>query len=87
MAMREELRRPDRLLRREVDHLGYIVEDIPTAVEGWARLGVGPFFHIPNVDFEVLHRRDEPCVFEHSAAFARWGDIGLELQQIRQPPR
>lgn len=70
------------LLRRPVDHIGYVVDDISAAVDRWAAAGIGPFFVLPHVRFDALHRRGDPCLFDHTAAFARWGAIGVELQQL-----
>ena len=72
----------DWLLKRPIHHIGYVVDDIPTAIDEWQQFGVGPFVVVQRIEFEELHHAGEPCVFDHTAAFALYGGIGLELQQI-----
>lgn len=72
----------DGALGLPVHHLGYVVEDIPTAVAEWGSLGVGPFFLLEHVTYEVQSHRGEPCVLDHTAAFGHTGEVGLELHQI-----
>ncbi len=74
----------DQLLENKINHFGYIVEDIPRAVGHWARLGVGPFYGFEHLEFDLIVRTDGPCVFDHSAAFAWLGDVGVELHQIHR---
>lgn len=52
------------------------------------RLGVGPFYLLEHVSYEVQSHRGEPCVLDHTAAFSHMGDIGLELHQVHraEPP-
>lgn len=71
-----------RLLGRRVSHVGYIVEDIPTAVDRWGIVGVGPFFVIENAVFDSVESYGKPGIFKHSGAFSWWGEFGLELHQI-----
>jgi len=71
------------ILGRPLAHVGYVVESIPQAVELWQRnFGVGPFFTLGEVEFDEISSADGPFVWDHSAAFAQWGGVGLELQQI-----
>jgi catechol 2,3-dioxygenase-like lactoylglutathione lyase family enzyme len=70
-------------------HVGYWVDDLDTAVDAWRRdLGVGPFLVLRHVTFDrfVLTLDGQPpvtdVVFDHSAAFAAWGSIVVELGQI-----
>jgi hypothetical protein len=63
-----------------IHHIGYWVDDLSDAQEQWNRdLGVGPFQVIEHITFEsfVLD-----VVFDHSAAFAAWGPIVVELAQV-----
>lgn len=68
-----------------VHHFGYWVDDLAEAVDRAVQtLGVGPFLHHPNVRFDAFELADgtvveDPSFFDHSAAFAAWGPIVLEL--------
>ena len=72
---------------RGFHHIGYWVDDLAVAMEqATALLGVGPFRVIEHVDlgdfrFEGTHFQDSGAVLDHSAAFAQWGPIILELNQ------
>jgi hypothetical protein len=71
------------VFNRPIDHIAYSVEDIDTAVGWWARcFGVGPFFIVDDIEFDKCIHDGKSCVFEHSAAFAAWGDVFVELQRI-----
>jgi catechol 2,3-dioxygenase-like lactoylglutathione lyase family enzyme len=69
-------------------HLGYWVDDLSAAIDRWNDdLGVGPFRVHEHITFEEFvltadggHDRD--VVFDHSAAFAAWGPIVVELGQV-----
>ena len=69
-------------------HVGYWVEDLDEAVDRAAHtLGVGPFLVHPHVRFESFTLADgtavtDPEYFDHSAAFAAWGPVVLELGQV-----
>jgi catechol 2,3-dioxygenase-like lactoylglutathione lyase family enzyme len=73
---------------RSLHHVGYWVDDLAEAQSRWAgELGVGPFQvieHVPFDSFAVADgdqvRRD--VVFDHSAAFAAWGPVVVELDQV-----
>jgi hypothetical protein len=71
-----------------IHHVGYWVDDLGAAQEQWSRdLGVGPFNVIEHMTFEsfVLDVHGEQyrdVVFDHSAAFAAWGPIVVELAQV-----
>jgi hypothetical protein len=73
---------------RSLHHVGYWVEDLNSALKQWGQdLGVGPFQLVPHIAFESFvlvvdgeHYRD--VVFDHSAAFAAWGPVVVELSQI-----
>ena len=70
-------------------HVGYWVADLPSAITSWRdNLDVGPFLvreHIPFDEF-VFNvddgGPDHDIVFDHSAAFAAWGPIVVELAQV-----
>ena len=73
---------------RALHHVGYWVSDLDTAQRSWGRdLGVGPFEVIEHVPFDALvlttdGRQHTDIVFDHSAAFAAWGPIVVELDQV-----
>ena len=64
------------------------VDDLDTALKRWGRdLGVGSFQPIEHVPFDsfvltVDGQRYEDVVFDHSAAFAAWGPIVVELNEV-----
>jgi len=68
-------------------HVGYWVDDLDAAMKQWHRdLDVGPFDVIEHVPFEEFVLTDggqarADVVFDHSAAFAAWGPIVVELGQ------
>jgi hypothetical protein len=69
-------------------HVGYWVDDLDSAQARWRRdLGVGPFQVIEHVPFDSFVLTDGgqrfcDVVFDHSAAFAAWGPIVVELGQV-----
>jgi catechol 2,3-dioxygenase-like lactoylglutathione lyase family enzyme len=69
-------------------HIGYWVSDLDEAVDTAVRtLGVGPFLVHPHVRFQSFTLQDgtqidDPAYFDHTAAFAAWGPIVLELGQV-----
>jgi hypothetical protein len=72
-----------------IHHVGYVVEDLEAAAHEAARaLGAGPFFLIDHITFAEVTYLDEPAAYDHSAAFGRWGDILMELNQVfsAEPP-
>src|SRR5712691_7717451 len=75
--------------RRPIHHVGYVVDDIPRAVE-WAvaTLGAGPFFGIEHLAFDECTYEGEPAAYDHSSAFGAWGPITVELTVVHsaQPP-
>jgi hypothetical protein len=67
---------------RGLHHIGYWVDDLPTAMtQATELLGIGPFRVIEHVDLGDFSFRGEPAVLDHSAAFAQWGPVILELNQ------
>ena len=73
---------------QRLHHVGYWVDDLGSALTRWSQdLGVGPFQVIEHVPFEefvllVDGQRDDDVVFDHSAAFAAWGPVVVELGQV-----
>jgi catechol 2,3-dioxygenase-like lactoylglutathione lyase family enzyme len=71
-----------------VHHVGYWVPDLASAAEKASRtLGVGPFLLHRNVRFDSFRLADgtevtDPAYLDHSAAFAAWGPIVLELAEV-----
>ena len=69
-------------------HVGYWVDDLDEAIDRAVRtLGVGPFLQHPHVRFESFTLADgtqvtDPEYFDHSAAFASWGSVVLELGKV-----
>ena len=69
-------------------HVGYWVDDLDAAMKQWSRdLDVGPFDVIEHIAFEefvlaAAGRSREDVVFDHSAAFASWGPVVVELGQV-----
>lgn len=69
-------------------HVGYWVDDLDAAVDRAVRiLGVGPFLVHRHVTFESFTLADgreisDPAWFDHTAAFASWGSIVLELAVV-----
>ena len=69
-------------------HVGYWVDDLDSAMKRWDQgLGVGPFEVVPHIAFEsfiltVDGRQHRDVVFDHSAAFAAWGPVVVELGQV-----
>jgi catechol 2,3-dioxygenase-like lactoylglutathione lyase family enzyme len=69
-------------------HVGYWVPDLGVAVEHARRtLGIGPFLVARHVRFDAFHLADgtaitDPGYLDHSAAFAAWGPIVLELAEV-----
>jgi Glyoxalase/Bleomycin resistance protein/Dioxygenase superfamily len=69
-------------------HVGYWVDDLGSAQTRWTKdLGVGPFQVIEHVPFEEFvltadGQEHRDVVFDHSAAFAAWGPVVVELNQV-----
>jgi catechol 2,3-dioxygenase-like lactoylglutathione lyase family enzyme len=73
---------------RTLHHVGYWVDDLARAQASWAAtLGVGPFQVIEHVPFDSFvliadGQRHGDVVFDHSAAFAAWGPVVVELGEV-----
>lgn len=69
-------------------HIGYWVPDLAAAAaQARESLGVGPFLLARNVRFESFRLADgtevsDPAYLDHSAAFAAWGPLVLELAEV-----
>jgi catechol 2,3-dioxygenase-like lactoylglutathione lyase family enzyme len=69
-------------------HVGYWVDDLDSALKRWSQgLGVGPFQTLPHIAFDsfvltVDGEEYHDVVFDHSAAFAAWGPVVVELSQV-----
>jgi catechol 2,3-dioxygenase-like lactoylglutathione lyase family enzyme len=69
-------------------HIGYWVEDLDRARRQWrAHLGVGPFETIEHVPFDSLAVMVDgasilDCSSDHTAAFAAWGAVVVDLDQV-----
>jgi catechol 2,3-dioxygenase-like lactoylglutathione lyase family enzyme len=73
---------------KALHHVGYWVDDLDSAIKRWDQdLGVGPFQVIDPVPFDsfgliIDGQRYDDVVFDHSAAFAAWGPVVVELGQV-----
>jgi catechol 2,3-dioxygenase-like lactoylglutathione lyase family enzyme len=71
-----------------VHHVGYWVDDLDEAVDRAVRtLGVGPFLVHRHISFQSFTLADgteidDPRYLDHTAAFASWGPIVIELGQV-----
>jgi hypothetical protein len=69
-------------------HVGYWVDDLDSAMKQWGQdLGVGPFEVLPHLTFDsfvltVDGQQHRDIVFDHSAAFAAWGPVVVELGEV-----
>jgi len=77
----------DTVAMRPIHHIGYWVDDLEEAAARFRRdLGIGAFTlasHIAFASFEMAGRDPRSTiVFDHSAAFAAWGPIVVEIGQV-----
>ena len=64
-------------------HYAYVTSDLDDAVESFVwRLGAGPFFRNPPMALQNVASPHGPAAFEHSSAFARHGDVAVELMEV-----
>ena len=70
---------------RGLHHIGYWTDDLDAAMAQATRLlGVGPFHVLEHVDLGDFRFRGVPATLDHSAAFAAWGPVLLELDQVHE---
>lgn len=76
---------PPRPAVRGLHHIGYWTSDLDIAMEQASRLlGVGPFQVLEHVNLGEFRFRGESAVLDHSAAFASWGPVLLELNVLHE---
>jgi hypothetical protein len=63
-----------------IRQIGYVVNDLDSALAGWIELGVGPWFVIRGMPQRVLYR-GQPCEITLSLALANSGDMQIEVIQ------
>lgn len=69
-----------------IDHIGFVVDDLPRAAALWAQTyGAGPFFLFAEMEFEELTYLEQPFAWRHSAAYGRFGALAVELQTFAFP--
>jgi hypothetical protein len=69
--------------QRGLHHIGYWVDDLDAAMAHATRLlGVGPFTVLEHIDLGIFRFEGGPGILDHSAAFAAWGPVLLELGQV-----
>jgi len=59
--------------------IAYAVVDVERAAVAWAERGVGPFFVRDRIEVTNARIHGRPASFDHSSAFAQWGDVMVEL--------
>lgn len=68
---------------RGLHHIAYWTDDLQRSMRDAERLlGVGPFRVIEHVPLGDFRFRGQPALLDHSAAFAAWGPVLLELNQV-----
>lgn len=67
---------------------GYVVENLDQAIDKWVRkMGVGPFYKLPQVTFEQYHYQGNASSPELRIALANSGDLQIELiEQTNDAP-
>lgn len=72
-------------MTRGLHHIGYWVDDLDAAVtQAQKLLGVGPFTVLEHVDLGDFRFRGTAAVLDHTAAFAAWGPVLLELNVVHR---
>jgi methylmalonyl-CoA/ethylmalonyl-CoA epimerase len=72
-----------------VHHLGYVVADLAAAAQSWNDIaGIGPFVALAHLRYDEITVDGGPVSFDHTAAFAAYGTMFVELQLIHgaEPP-
>jgi catechol 2,3-dioxygenase-like lactoylglutathione lyase family enzyme len=68
-----------------VHHVAYVVDDLEAAARRCRKVaGIGPFLVLPHVVFDEVVVDGEPAVLDHTPAFAAYGNIFLELQEVHR---
>jgi Glyoxalase/Bleomycin resistance protein/Dioxygenase superfamily len=68
---------------RGLHHIGYWTDDLDAAMkQATDLLGVGPFTVIEHVGLGDFRFQGKPALLDHSAAFAQWGPVVLELNVV-----
>ena len=71
------------LVAPPIHHVGYVVEDLPAAIERFqTQFGAGPFVVMEHLEFDVVTYRGEPAAYDHSSSCGKWGSILVELTQV-----
>jgi catechol 2,3-dioxygenase-like lactoylglutathione lyase family enzyme len=66
-----------------IHHVGYVVPDLPRAIEWWTRtLGAGPFVVLEHIPFDEVTYEGAPALYDHSSAFGSYGAILVELTVV-----
>jgi Glyoxalase/Bleomycin resistance protein/Dioxygenase superfamily len=66
------------MLERPVQ-IAYGVDDVRASASRWVERGVGPFFVIDHILVKDVRIDGEAASFDHSSAYAWWGDVMVEL--------
>ena len=67
----------------QVIQVSYVPSDVAGAYDFWTRvMGVGPFFHMPDLHFPDLTVRGRPSAARISAGIAYWGDLQVEIIEV-----
>jgi len=66
-----------------IRQIGYVVEDIEKAMDGWIKSGVGPWFYAEEVRVKDFQYKGQPSDVKMSIALANAGYIQVELIQQR----
>jgi methylmalonyl-CoA/ethylmalonyl-CoA epimerase len=73
------------VIGRPVHHLGYRVGDLERAIHAAvATFGAGPFHVIDPVVLQDAEYLGRPARVEQAAAFGQWGDLAVELFELRE---
>ena len=59
--------------------IAYAVGDVERAATAWAARGIGPFFVREHIEVTNVRVSGVAARFDHSSAFAQWGDVMVEL--------
>jgi hypothetical protein len=72
-------------VRPNLQHVGYLVDDLKAAAAHFARAyRIGPFIQLPHGSYDLLSFRGGECVWDHSLALAAWGATQIELQAVQR---